>query len=363
LNTTSGLSTVSLIAPHRLLRGRGASKHLGEWTKRFGSRPFVVSGKGTLGRVQGSLAELLGPEAIFADYGIDCTETAVDHLVAGALRHDVVVGVGGGKALDAAKLVAHRAGLPVITLPTSAATCAAWAALSNVYSKSGTWLYGVELPDTPQAVIVDYELIAAAPRRLLVSGMGDALAKWYESSVSSSESADPLVMAAVQQARVLRDLILLRGEEALSDPTSAAFEQMIDASVCLAGFVGGLGGARCRTVAAHAVHNALTAMPGTRRTLHGEKVAFGILVQLRLEETVGGNRLAAIAREQLESFYRKIGLPCTLADLHFGELSGEQLRQVAELCCAPGSDIHHLPFAVTSEVVLRALTAESLVAR
>lgn len=355
------LSTISLIAPHRVLRGAGVLSRLGEWTGRLGRRPLVIGGRHTLARLAPELKFALAAADLpfaSADYGSDCTESSLARLLAMVAGHDGIVGVGGGKALDMAKLVAFRAGLPVVTVPTSAATCAAWAALSNIYSESGTWLYGVELPDAPQALILDYDLIRTAPVRTLVSGLGDALAKWYEASVSSAQSTDPLVIAAVQQARILRDLILRHGEQAVSDPLDPVWEQMVDASICLAGMVGGLGGSRCRTVAAHAVHNALTSLDGTRRTLHGEKVAFGILVQLRLEEQVGVNRLAAIARDQLESFYRRIGLPRSLAELHLGDLDREKLWQVAELCCQPGSDIHHLPFRVTPAQVVLALQGD-----
>lgn len=352
--------TVSLVAPQRVERGRGTAGLLGERTRQWGRRPLVISGRQTLQRLQPELDAIFTAAALvptYDHYGIDCTEPALERLRVAAGGHDVIVGVGGGKALDAAKLVAERTALPVITVPTSAATCAAWAALSNVYSESGTWLHGVELLSAPQALVLDYDLVAAAPVRTLISGMGDALAKWYEASISSTGADDPLVITAVQQARVLRDLILQKGEEAVRSPRSRAWEQMVDASICLAGLVGGLGGARCRTVAAHAVHNGLTHLPNTRRSLHGEKVAYGILVQLHLEETVGRQRLASIAREQLEQFYRRVGLPLSLQDLRLGELSADQLWQVAVACCKTGSDIHFLPFAVTPEQVYTVLNA------
>ncbi|WP_230841368.1 iron-containing alcohol dehydrogenase family protein [Gloeobacter morelensis] len=356
MNETIALQT--LAAPQQVRRGRGTVEILGEWTRRLGNRPLVIGGQNTLARWRPMLEKLLQGaklEATFANYGIDCTENNLGRLVDEACGHDVVIGVGGGKALDMAKLVAARCGLPVMTVPTSAATCAAWAALSNIYSEAGQWLYGVELDHAPEGLIVDYDLIATAPVRTLVSGMGDALAKWYEASISSGDSDDVLVISAVQQARVLRDLILQLGEAAIREPGGRAWEQMVDASICLAGMVGGLGGARCRTVAAHAVHNGLTSLSATRRSLHGEKVALGILVQLRLEETVGRQRLASIAREQLEQFYRRVGLPLSLEDLQFAPLDDEQLLAVARLCCQPQSDIHYLPFAVEPEQLARVL--------
>ncbi|HEY9812209.1 MAG TPA: iron-containing alcohol dehydrogenase family protein, partial [Candidatus Sericytochromatia bacterium] len=270
---------------------------------------------------------------------------------------DLIIGVGGGKALDTAKLIAYQCQLPVVTIPTSAATCAAWTALSNVYSDEGAFLYDVPLLKCPDLLILDYSLIQTAPQRTLVAGIGDAIAKWYEASVSSGNSEQTLIIAAVQQARVLRDLLFQKSATALKEPGSTVWQEVVNATVLLAGVIGGLGGAQCRTVAAHAVHNGLTHLPGSHNALHGEKVAYGILVQLRLEEMVQGNKLAATARQQLLKFYAEINLPQTLDDLGLGEITLTQLRHAAEIACNPNSDIHRLPFQIVPDQLMAAMVS------
>jgi glycerol dehydrogenase-like iron-containing ADH family enzyme len=357
----------SVVAPAQVLRGWGILEQLEHYLPLLGKRPLVIGGE--LGVALFQEQDLPLAHVAYASYGVDCTYQTIEALIQAGQEHraGMILGVGGGKALDAAKLVAYRLDLPVVTIPTSAATCAAWAPLSNLYSGEGTWLEGVELPRAPELLLLDYGLVQKAPVRTLVAGIGDALAKWYESSVSSGVSAtgggqsDVLVIAAVQQARILRDILFLKGEEAVRDPQSKAWEQVVDANILLAGLVGGLGGERCRTVAAHAVHNALTTLPKTRSSLHGEKVALGILVQLRLEETLSGNRLAEIARQQLIQFYRAVGLPMTLTDLNLGSLTSEMLLAVARHACAPESDLHYLPFTVPPEALVQALVAEETV--
>ncbi len=178
------------------------------------------------------------------------------------------------------------------------------------------------------------------------------MAKWYEASVSSGDSDDAIVIAAVQQARVLRDLVLQQGVTATESSGSTAWRQMVDASICLAGIMGGLGGAACRTVAAHAIHNGLTHVAGHKVWLHGEKVAFGILVQLRLEELLGGRQLAVAARTELLPFYQALSLPTNWTELGLGS---ETIATVAAIACRPGSDIHRLPFAVTPAAVIEAI--------
>jgi len=262
--------------------------------------------------------------------------------------------VGGGKALDSAKLLAHQRQIPIATVPTSAATCAGWTALSNVYSDEGAFLYDVGLPRCPDMIVLDYDLVATAPQRTLVAGIGDAIAKWYEASVSSGHSSHTMVIGAVQQARVLRDILFQKSVAALQKPGGDDWREVVDASVLMAGVIGGMGGAQCRTVAAHAVHNGLTHV-AAHGTLHGEKVAYGILVQLRLEELGPGNALAETARQQLLQFYSELGLPTCLADMGMDGLTVADLHQAATVACQPDSDIHHLPFSVQAHQVMAAM--------
>jgi len=365
--TTAAMLSLS-VAPARVIRGSQVLEQAGEVIAHLGNRPLVVGGD-----VSRQVATRLRTLAVSqpmqpileqqlqvaqADYGSDCSEAGLASLRQAVTAHqaDLIIGVGGGKALDAAKLLAYQCQLPVVTIPTSAATCAAWTALANVYSEQGAFLYDVSLDRCPDLLILDYELIQTAPQHTLVAGIGDAIAKWYEASVSSGHSEQTLIIAAVQQARVLRDILFQKSAAALKEPGSAVWREVVDATVLLAGVIGGLGGAQCRTVAAHAVHNGLTHLP-IHSSIHGEKVAYGILVQLRLEEMLQANQLAATARQQLLKFYAEIGLPQTLGDLGLGNITLAQLQKAAEIAVAPNSDIHRLPFKVVPEQLMAAMVS------
>ncbi|MDV3350458.1 iron-containing alcohol dehydrogenase family protein [Leptothoe sp. LEGE 181152] len=356
------MSTIStlMVAPSQVVRGSGILSGSGSLVARLGQRPLLVGGDRTLQAAAPFLTEMLhGLQVVQASYRNDCCEASLAQLRQAVTDHgaDLIIGVGGGKALDAAKLLAHQTQLPVITIPTSAATCAAWTALSNVYSEQGAFRYDVGLPVCPNLLLLDYELVATAPQRTLIAGIGDAIAKWYEASVSSGHSSQTLIIGAVQQARVLRDILFQKSAAALENPGGDDWREVVDASVLMAGVIGGMGGAQCRTVAAHSVHNGLTQIPASHSMLHGEKVAYGILVQLRLEEMAANNALAVAARQQLLRFYTQIGLPMTLNDLGLEEMSVMELRQAAEFACQPQSDIHHLPFAVSPQQVMAAMVS------
>ena len=235
-----------------------------------------------------------------AQLNFDCCEEDLIRLEA-VLKEaacDCVIAAGGGKVLDAGKLLASRLKLPCITVPLSAATCAGWTALANIYSQDGAFVSDEALDACPDLLIFDHGLIRQAPTQTLASGIAAALAKWYEASVGSGSSTDGIIQQAVQMARVLRDQLLIDAVDAISHPDSEAWVRVAEACGLTAGVIGGLGGAQCRTVAANAVHNGLTQLPACHGRLHGEKVGFGILVQLRLEERLGGNQLAAQSRRQ-----------------------------------------------------------------
>ncbi|MEX0588991.1 MAG: iron-containing alcohol dehydrogenase family protein [Cyanobium sp.] len=350
------------IAPAEVLRGMGA---WGAGLPRIASlcnRPLLLGRSAATASLRQELcADLksMGLKPHTAELLHDCCEEDLSRLAAclEARSCDAVIAIGGGKVLDAGKLLAHRHGLACITVPTSAATCAGWTALANLYTPHGAFVGDVALARCPDLLIFDHALVRQAPTRTLASGIADAMAKWYEASVSSGASGDGLVQQAVQMARVLRDQLMLEAEEALRDPHGAAWERVAEACGLSAGLIGGIGGASCRTVAAHAVHNGLTQLEASHGQLHGEKVGFGILVQLRLEEMLGGNQLAAQARRQLLPLFRQLGLPVSLEELGLAEAGLHELQLACAFACRDGSDLHHLPFAVGPNDLLAALVS------
>jgi glycerol dehydrogenase-like iron-containing ADH family enzyme len=350
------------IAPAEVLRGPGAWLQGIPRLAALGQRPLVLGRSAVTAQLRQQLVADLqqaGLQPHCAELQFDCCEADLQQISFICEQHccDAVVAIGGGKVLDAGKLLAHRLKLACITVPTSAATCAGWTALANVYSTEGAFLGDVALARCPDLLIFDHELVRQAPVRTLASGIADAMAKWYEAAVSSGASSDGLVQQAVQMARVLRDQLMLEAVSALQDPHGAAWERVAEACGLSAGLIGGIGGARCRTVAAHAVHNGLTQLEASHGRLHGEKVGFGILVQLRLEEVLGGNQLAGQSRRQLLPLFRQLGLPVSLEELGLAETGLHQLQQICTFACRDDSDLHRLPFAVAPSDLLAALVS------
>ena len=362
IQTATSQSPISIhsIAPAQVIRGSGAWVEAQKPISNLFRNPLLLGRSESTQAMRSRLSRELnqsGLRVFEENLEHDCCEPDLQRLQKAFVRQscDGVIAAGGGKVLDSGKLLADRLEVPCVTVPLSAATCAGWTALSNLYSPDGAFECDQGLKRCPDLLVFDHDLLLKAPERTLASGIADALAKWYEASVSSGSSQDGVIQQAVQMARVLRDQLLIDSISAMQEPGGEAWKRVVDACGLTAGVIGGLGGARCRTVAAHAVHNGLTQLEACHSVLHGEKVGFGILVQLRLEERLGGNRLAAQAHRQLLPLLRELGLPVCLEDLGLGHASLNQLQQVCQFACRDGSDLHHLPFEVTPGALMEAL--------
>ncbi len=263
-------------------------------------------------------------------------------------NNDSVIAAGGGKVLDAGKYIAESLNIPCVTVPLSASTCAGWTALSNIYTKDGQFIKDVGLGSCPKILVYDHKFIQSAPSRTLASGIADALAKWYESSITSSTIDDGLVQQAIQISRVLRDQLLIDGEKAFKGQfeNNPSWRNTVEACGLTAGLVGGIGGEKCRTAAAHAIHNAITQIITPNKFLHGEIVGVGLLLQLRLEEMKNNNKLADQSIKQLFVLMKELNLPTTIAQLGINVFENNNLEKIADFTCRDKSEIHFLPFEI-----------------
>jgi glycerol dehydrogenase-like iron-containing ADH family enzyme len=272
-------------------------------------------------------------------------------------NNDSVIATGGGKVLDSGKYIAASLNIPCITVPLSASTCAGWTALSNIYTKNGQFIKDVALGSCPKILVYDHKFIQTAPSRTLASGIADALAKWYESSITSSTIDDGLVQQAIQISRVLRDQLLIDGGKAFKGQfeNSSSWRNTIEACGLTAGLVGGIGGEKCRTAAAHAIHNAITQIITPNKFLHGEIVGVGLLLQLRLEEMKNNSKLADQSIKQLLLLMKELNLPTTISQLGINVFENNNLEKIADFTCRDKSEIHFLPFEIQKRDIVEVI--------
>ncbi|MEF2231642.1 MAG: glycerol dehydrogenase [Pseudodesulfovibrio sp.] len=352
--------------PGRYIQGPDALSELPGACARLGTRPFVLASPGSranrLGRVLPAL-EAAGPVTV-ETFGRQCSDEAIDALC--ALRQGagcgLVVGMGGGKTLDTAKAVAHRGGVPCVMVPTIASTDAPCSSVCVVYTEDGVFKRADVLPRNPDAVIVDTRIMAEAPARFLASGMGDALATWFEAESCRLAHAPNIAgavgsMTAYALARLCFDTLVEYGPLALAAcrarAVTPALERIVEANTLLSG----LGFESAGLASAHSIHNGLTALPQTAAYYHGEKVAFGTLASLFLTDQPPGRI------EQVYGFCESVGLPTTLADIGLEDVSDGDLLRVAQKACAPGESMHNEPFDTAPERVADMLRAADAAGR
>jgi len=350
-----------IMSPGRYIQGSGELQKIKDHIQSFG-KSFLIIGtdraiKQTSATIEKSF-EGSDCKLSYENFNRECCVDEIERLigVVKASSCDVIVGVGGGKAFDTSKAVAYYCKLPVIIVPTIAATDAPCSALSVIYTKEGVFSNYLLLPKNPEVVLVDTDIVAKAPVRLLVSGMGDALATYFEARACrdgnrGNMSGEKSTLAAMTIAKLCYDTLLSDGVKALvacdSNVCTKALENIIEANTYLSGIGFESGG----LAAAHAIHDGFTVLEKTHHLYHGEKVAFGAITELVLE-----NRPMAEIEEAI-LFCKSVGLPYTLADLGVGDVSSEELMKVAVASCGAGETMINEPFVVTPNDVYAALLA------
>jgi glycerol dehydrogenase len=356
-------------SPLRYTQGRDATAKLGEEMKALGlpGPVLIVAGRSARRLLEYVWNTALG-ESGFAfaihDFGGECSHAEVARIVAaaGAAKAQTIVGAGGGKVLDAARAAAADLGLPVVNCPTVASSDAPCSALSVIYTDEGVFQEYRFYRKNPELVLVDTHVVAQGPARLLAAGMGDALATWFEANTcvaahrrnarGGASTASALALAELCYRTLIADgpAAMLAVQQKVVTP---ALERIVEANTLLSG----LGFESSGLAAAHAVHNGLTTAPPTHRFFHGEKVAFGVIVQLVLEGA-SRERFAEVF-----GFSRSVGLPVTLAGIGCAGLTRDAIRRVAERSTAPGETIHNEPFPVTAAMVEDAILAADAAGR
>ncbi|MBB6218509.1 glycerol dehydrogenase [Anaerosolibacter carboniphilus] len=338
--------------------GENVLKDLGNTVKKYGQRVLIVGGRKALEMTQREIEITLQENRIdiidFHWYGGECTKKNIDMAAEKAQQTaaDIIIGVGGGKAIDTAKGAAQRVGLPVITIPTIAATCAATTALSIVYTEQGSFDFLFHLSEPPVHIFMDSHVIANAPTKYLWAGIGDTIAKYYEVGVTTRGKK---LCHSASMAKELSSMcafpLIEYGVKALSDSenkvSSFELEQIILNNIISTGIVAMLVGDENNGAAAHGLFYGLTLLEEIEKHhLHGEVVGYGVLVLLVMDEQKE-------EFERLYPFYKQAKLPTCLSDIDVKD-DRMYLESVLEKAVnAP--DMLKMPYKVTKDMLFNAI--------
>lgn len=355
------MATKILISPSKYVQGAGEMKKLGEYAAKYGKKALILisaGGQKRFGEMISASFNGVECDIVFDSFNGECSKVEINRLVevVKAQGCDLVIGVGGGKIFDTSKAVAYTCGLPVFICPTIASTDAPCSALSVIYTPEGQFEEYLFLPANPNMVLMDTDIISKSPARLTVAGIGDALATYFEAracqrSDATSCAGGKTTEVAMAIAKLCFDTLMAEGVKAKialdAGVCTPAVEKIIEANTLMSG----IGFESAGLAAAHAIHNGMTALEECHHMYHGEKVAFGTIVQLVLEN-IPEDELADII-----SFCIEVGLPVTMEQLGVKELTDEKCMKVAELACAPNDTLGNMPFEVTPATVAAAIKA------
>ncbi len=363
------------ICPTKYVQGEDEILNLGYFVKTFGTSALLIAHPDDVKRVKAKLdatAEKFGVTFVESGFHGECSRQEVSRLqeLAKEKNCNCTIGLGGGKAIDTAKCVAE--GDALIIVPTIAATDAPTSHSAVLYTPDGAFDDYAYFKQSPSVILIDTTVIANAPTRFLVSGMGDALSTYFEAranveSYTKVNAGLPCgyregvcgeargTNAAFALATLCYQTLMTDGVKAKiasdANMVTPALENIIETNILLSGIGFESGG----LAAAHAIHDGLTILEGTHKYFHGEKVAFGTLAQLALE-----NAPTEEIREVLD-FCTAVGLPICLEDIGVTEISKEELLEVAKKACIPEESVYAMPFPVTPESVAAAIqTADAI---
>jgi len=343
--------------PSRYIQGVGVINHVYQYTEMLGNKFLVLADELVINLLKDKIDQSFHDTAssvFWVKFNGESSPDEVERVqkIFDEQECNAMIGAGGGKTLDTAKVVANNADARLVIIPTIASTDAPCSSLAVMYTENELPM-DLLLPRNPDLVLVDAEIIANAPVRLLVAGMGDAFATYYEARACRISNAENMFSglgtnSAYELAKLSNKILLedgIKAKVAVENKTvTKALENIIEANI----YLSGVGFENNGCAVAHGIYNGFSTLKRKHSFLHGECVAFGTLVQLVLEN---------VNQEEFQTvqdFFYRLGLPLTLVDLGMSDITAEELKLAAAATCK-NKITHNMPFAVNERSIYDAI--------
>lgn len=271
--------------PKRVLVGNGVLLEISGFINNLGYNiVHIVTGPNVITKVKKPIDNVL------KDNGVKCYWSEIDAANMETVQRiisfkndkvEIMIGLGGGKAVDVAKLVAFNTNLPYISIPTSASHDGISSPFASI--KGTNRPYSI-VANSPLGIIADLDVIGSAPYRLLASGCGDLIGKITAVNDWEIEHFDKgayFGKYAGSLARLSSNIIIdeaknigLRKKDSVRDVVEALISAGVAAGIA--------GSSRPCSGSEHLFAHALDFL-GENNGLHGEKVGLGTILMAKLQ--------------------------------------------------------------------------------
>ena len=351
-------------SPGLYIQGTGELKNIKEHLAGMGTSFLVIASPRRINDLGVELKESFGEgyKIVFADFGGESSRKEIARLVEVAEQENCscIIGMGGGKVIDTAKSVAYACGSPCVIIPTIAASDAATTRCACIYNEDGSEAGEDSFDRNPDIVLVDSQIIANAPVRFLLAGMGDAFAKIVCATTCyngyrDNELGGKATELGYEVAKLSYELIIEHGMAAKlaceKNVVTKDLEKIIETNILLAGIGCEVNGGTTD----HGFYTGFCELQNRKEImLHGEYVSFSTLATLVLQ---------GAPKKQLDEmfgFCAAVGLPVCLEDIKMDYMSEDDYRIVAE-CVVNLPPTKNHPFEVTVEEAIAAMkTADEI---
>lgn len=345
--------------------GPDCYKNIYEIARPYGKKVAVIGGhisvEKALPKIKAALAgtDLELSEPIWFGGEASYENAAMLEAMDEVKNADMIFGIGGGRAMDTAKCAAGHLDKPIFAFPTLASNCAACTTLCVMYYPDGAMKDLYYPKRCAIHTFMDSEIIANSPAEYMWAGIGDSLAKEFESEMAArndlaSFKIQHAPLMGVNIARCCTSAFLAFGEKAMEQirnhEDGYELQQVVLGIVITAGMVSNLTVETTKDAyfyndsLAHCFYYGCTVCPGAHKHLHGEVVSLGILVLLTLDGQIE-------QRDKLFPFYKALGLPMTMDAI---ELTEADMPTLLDKCVTMGN-WNYVPTPITREQFQQAI--------
>jgi glycerol-1-phosphate dehydrogenase [NAD(P)+] len=253
---------------------------------KLGTSALLISGKSTMNLAGNNVRQILKKDYTVKPFiAEEISVSIIKRAQKAAAGMDFVIGIGGGRVIDTAKIVSYNLDLQFISVPTAASLDA----------------------QPPIAIVADTGIIASAPHRLLAAGCADVISNYtaiLDWELAHRVKGEAMSEYAIALSRMTAEILVKNAH--LIKPHQEQSAWFVTTALVSSGVAMSIAGSsRPASGGEHKFSHALDKLaPG--KALHGESCGIGTIISMYLH---GGDWRG------IRASLKSIGAPVTPAEV------------------------------------------------